>query len=401
MRNILLLTPVYPANDVCKSTTPVVHYFTREWVRMGYNVIVIHYPVNFPRFVYLIAKPFKEIIGTKMGSEIRTWPLQETEYEIEGVKVRRFPLEKFKPHSRYSNAQIKKGVEQTISFCRERSFMPDVIVCHWTNPTLEIMHELKSYFEVPTCFVSHDIGFDLDNIFNNEAEVFLQEQNLIGYRSGYIKTCFESKYNCNNIPSFLCSSGIPCDYILKKPRIIKSINGFIFVGTLLKRKYPAEIVPAVYKVYGEDDFSITYIGDGVETKRAASFAHKFGISNKVHILGRMARNKVVEQLDLHEVFIMISKNETFGLVYLEAMARGCITIAARNEGFDGIIQDGVNGFLCKAGDVDELTSIISRIKSMPIEDLNIISLNAIETSRLLTDQQAAKRYIDMIEQYCI
>ena len=42
---------------------------------------------------------------------------------------------------------------------------------------------------------------------------------------------------------------------------------------------------------------------------------------------------------------MISQGEAFGLVYLEAMARGCITIASRGEGFDGIIKDGINGFL--------------------------------------------------------
>ncbi len=48
--------------------------------------------------------------------------------------------------------------------------------------------------------------------------------------------------------------------------------------------------------------------------------------------------------------VMNSRNEAFGLVYFEAMARGCIIITSRKEGFDGIIQDGVNGFLFKASD---------------------------------------------------
>ena len=60
----------------------------------------------------------------------------------------------------------------------------------------------------------------------------------------------------------------------------------------------------------------------------------------------MKREEVIRQMDNHDVFVMISRNETFGLVYLEAMARGCITIASRNEGFDGVIEHGVNGFLC-------------------------------------------------------
>lgn len=35
MKRILVLTPVYPAQDIPKTDTPVVHYFTREWVKMG------------------------------------------------------------------------------------------------------------------------------------------------------------------------------------------------------------------------------------------------------------------------------------------------------------------------------------------------------------------------------
>jgi hypothetical protein len=30
---ILVLTSIYPADDVPKEWTPIVHYFTREWVK--------------------------------------------------------------------------------------------------------------------------------------------------------------------------------------------------------------------------------------------------------------------------------------------------------------------------------------------------------------------------------
>ena len=95
--------------------------------------------------------------------------------------------------------------------------------------------------------------------------------------------------------------------------------------------------------------------------------------------------QVVEHLKNSAVFIMISRKETFGLVYLEAMATGCITVAARGEGFDGIIEDGVNGFLCEAGNVAELTEIIRK---------------AIETAIELTEEKAAKRDLEAIETVC-
>ena len=94
---------------------------------------------------------------------------------------------------------------------------------------------------------------------------------------------------------------------------------------------------------------------------------------------------------------MISANETFGLVYLEAMSVGCITIASRNEGFDGIIKDGVNGFLCEAGNVNELQTIIDRIVEMTPEELQRISNNAIQTAQNMTDKIVAKQYIMNLE----
>lgn len=395
-KNILLLTPVYPGKDVHKSTTPVVHYFTREWVKLGYNVLVIHYPVNFPRLVYALISPFKERVGSKVGSEIRTWPLRETEYELEGVKVKRFPMTKTKPHGRYSERQINMAVKKTIDYCATIDFKPDVIISHWVNPSFEIMHHLKAYYQVPTCYVAHDAGHDLKTIMIENAAQYIGETDVMGYRSGYIKRCFESSFGCQNKPNFLCNSGIPDGFLTDKKKEIDKVRNFIFVGTLFKRKYPAQIIPAVCSAFGKEDFSITYIGDGDETATVKKYAVENGVKDKVHLLGRMPRNEVVEQLDKSDVFVMISRGETFGLVYLEAMARGCITIASKREGFDGIIVDGENGFLCEAGNVGELTSIIRKLRNMNSTKLNAISQRASATARNLTDVKTAKYYLDNV-----
>lgn len=397
LKKILLLTPVYPADDVHKSTTPVVHFFTKVWVKMGYDVIVMHYPVNFPSIVYSLAKPFVAQIGSEMGSEIRTWALNERDYVIDGVKVKRLPMVKMIPHGRYSKQQIKKAVESTIGYCSSINFKPDIIISHWANPSYEIMHYLKAAYQVPTCYVAHNTGNDLMTIYNKEAKKFVSETDLFGFRSGYIKRCFESYFDCSDKAHFLCNSGIPDEYVEKVHRDIVCVRNFIFVGTLIKRKYPAQIVSAVFKAFGEKEFLINYIGEGDEAKTVERVAGKLGIKDKVHLLGRMSRNEVVSQLDKNEVFIMISRNETFGLVYLEAMARGCITIASRREGFDGIIIDGENGFLCEAGNSDELSLLLNRIMYMSTNDLNRISENAIATARKMTDYKVAKDYIEKLD----
>ena len=80
------------------------------------------------------------------------------------------------------------------------------------------------------------------------------------------------------------------------------------------------------------------------------------------------------------------------------MARGCITITSRNKGFDGIIINGENGFLCKAGDAEELALIMRRIESMSREEKVAMSERAIETAYSLTDYKAAEMYINDIEE---
>ena len=101
-------------------------------------------------------------------------------------------------------------------------------------------------------------------------------------------------------------------------------------------------------------------------------------------------------MDEIETFIMISDNETFGLVYLEAMSRGCIVIASKNGGVDGIIKDGYNGFLCEQGNKDELINICKNIRNMTIQEKKKISENAIETAFKFKDSEVARKYIENI-----
>ena len=120
------------------------------------------------------------------------------------------------------------------------------------------------------------------------------------------------------------------------------------------------------------------------------------MGDRVHLAGRVQRDLVTQYLDEADCFIMISRREAYGLVYLEAMARGCIAIASRNEGFDGIIRDGENGFLCEAGNAEELASIIRRINAMTAAERQAISENGMKTARRMTDYKMAEEYIGRV-----
>lgn len=129
-----------------------------------------------------------------------------------------------------------------------------------------------------------------------------------------------------------------------------NLKSFIYVGQTIKRKYPKETAEGVYKACGDNDFRLTYVASmDVGYPETKAFVEDHHLGNKVYFTGKIPREEIIKYYDQSECFILISRDEVFGLVYLEAMSRGCITIAARNEGMEGIIEHGVNGFLCGAG----------------------------------------------------
>ena len=58
--------------------------------------------------------------------------------------------------------------------------------------------------------------------------------------------------------------------------------------------------------------------------------------------------------------------------------------------------DGINGFLCEAGNADELASIITRLRQIPTDELQKISDAAVKTACELTDEKAAAYYLSQI-----
>ena len=81
------------------------------------------------------------------------------------------------------------------------------------------------------------------------------------------------------------------------------------------------------------------------------------------------------------------------MVYMEAMLQGCLTIASKGEGFDGLIQDGINGFICEPGEQNALENIYRRIANMTTMQRNAIGQAAIDTAIQYSEQEVAERYL--------
>lgn len=399
--NILLLSSIYPIPGPENQGTKVCHFFAKEWVKMGHRVLVVHYQSTYPAPFYWVAKLFQKKLAAKTGAIVYT--KKETEpvfFEMDCVEVIRIPLYKTFPHGRFSNKNIKKSIDTIEEFAKEKNFTPDVIVGHFLNPQLEVINVLKEkYNHAQTVLVFH-LPAEIDmaeKLYGNELESLYTNIDVFGFRNEPLKHYFKKRFR-KEVKSFICYSGIPENYITKenKHHFNGELKNYIYVGGLIERKYPAQILDSLHEVYPQGGFVMHYVGGGQQREVIDDKVVKYGLKDSVILHGKIDRDKILTLYDQSDCMVMISKGEAYGLVYLEAMARGCITIASRDEGMDGVIQDGINGFLCTAGDAKELADIIRHINTLSDDEKQRISENAIKTAKELTDFKAAKRYLDDI-----
>ena len=395
MKNIMMVTPLYPLPTKENNCTYVCHFFTREWVKMGYKVIVIHtQPVHcwaWHIFVRLFGKTLHNYFG---GGNFYARKIKKTEhYVMEDVPVFRVPIYNFIPRGRYPQKSVQLFVDETHKILENLHFTPDVIVGHMTS--IEIIPEINKRYKAKTCIVDHGVDKKMA-VRYPEWEMLIDSYDSHGFRAKSIKEEYETRYKQVKKP-FYCYSGIPEKYLVEHNAHLfdKPISSFLYIGDLMERKYPISLLEAIPKAL--ENFTIKYVGEGEERGRLEKYIAEHNMFEQVSLEGKVPRDKVTDYLDEADCFIMISRNEAYGLVYLEAMARGCIVIASRNEGFDGVIVDGENGFLCKAGDAAELTRIIRRINDMTVEKRKTISYNGMLTARRMTDSLMAKQYVEHLE----
>jgi len=390
-----VLTPIYPSSDLVCQTT-VVHTFAKDWKALGHEVRVVHNIVSFPRIIYFFASFFKEFIENKFGTKINFSKVKsDIRYVFEGIEVFRFPMFKNLPHERYSYNQIVSQINKIKQVNEKDGFNPDIIIGHWTKPQIELLPILKTIYNSKSCLIFHDKGFDFKYKYKKDGNLLLSKIDVIGYRSKVIKNHIELIIGVPS-KSFNCYSGISDLFFenFKQKKIDNDVLNFVFVGDLFARKNPIILLNALDNSYQNLPFSIDYVGTGFEKSKIIRAAKKLNQFSKIKFHGQLTQDRIKDLYFLADCFIMLSKNEAFGLVYLEAMAMGCLTICSRNEGVDGIIIHGENGFLCEEGNVIELSELLILIKNMPIEERKRISNNAVLTSKKFSRLEVAKKYLN-------
>ncbi len=375
--NILVVCH-YHYQGISVPTSLFVHAQMKEFVRQGHRVrVVVPVPIG------------KEC---EDRSRFNLLFFQKTVDGIEHVFIRHLSVSNFGNkgiNDKLAIASVMLQYKKIID-----GFIPDIIHAHKLGSNTEIAKALSRRTNCPTVFTLH-------------GETTCEEP--WKSRPKYIERALKGADRVVCVSSALrrrvetfCRKDI--DVILngfsiqnlatpeKKDGLILNQTGYLV---------PSKRVDVTLKAFSKilekhPEARLSLVGDGVQRKKLEEISEDLGVAPAVTFHGYVLNKEAIPLMCKARFFIMASKPEGFGIVYLEAMASGCITVGTEGEGISDLIRNGENGFLVPADDPEAIVHAVEWCLAHEEEAKKIAEQGRVD-ALALTWEKNASEYLEIFE----
>ena len=173
----------------------------------------------------------------------------------------------------------------------------------------------------------------------------------------------------------------------------KSYQGdinILSVGHLIPRKRFDHLLYSFQKAAKKNGrIKLTIIGEGTERAKLEALIAEMQLQDRVRLLGFIPNKEIGKNYANAHLFVCLQSAESFGKVYLEAMAAGLPIITSDNVGSRQIVTPDV-GLLVQPGDVDGLAEQIIQLSNNPAR-MEQLSSRAYDTFTHKYDQMVVSR----------
>lgn len=236
---------------------------------------------------------------------------------------------------------------------------------------IKIMHNAKKVIFISPCM-------------KKQVETMLKDEKLIKELNN------KSKIIPNGVNEYWHTNRIEKHSDLKNN---KEIN-FIQVSTLDKNKNLYATIDLVkYLSLNGYNVNLNIIGKGKYENKYKKYVQKKQLQDRIKFLGYISEKETIKDYyRKNDIFIMLSKSETFGLVYIEAMSQGLPVIFSKNTGIDGYFDDNRIGFSLNPNDInfEDVKNGINYLE----KNYSKISKFNIEQSKKFNWKVVAKEYLE-------
>lgn len=233
---------------------------------------------------------------------------------------------------------------------------PDLIHCHLTYPAGLLGTILQKRIKIPNFITEHSrIESYFRSWFHKKCVIYsLKNATCIISVSNSLKAKILqlSDRPVNVIQNIVDT----CKFHLASPKSGTTLN-IGFLGGLGTENKGLDILLKAATFLKKKDFFLHIGGTGILLNNYKALSKELGIDGSCNFYGEISRNEVADFYSRLDIFVLPSRNETFGVVLIEAMACGLPVIATKCGGPQEIVTQET-GILIEKDNPRELAEAI-------------------------------------------
>ena len=153
-------------------------------------------------------------------------------------------------------------------------------------------------------------------------------------------------------------------------KLITARSRLVCVGRLCEQKGQMLLLEAAKNLHDAGlDFELILAGDGEMRAEIESLIAQYHLQDKVKITGWISSDEVRNHILSAQALVLPSFAEGLPVVIMEAMSLKRPVISTYIAGIPELLIPGENGWLCVAGDVEDLSKAMREALTMPVESL--------------------------------
>ncbi len=178
-------------------------------------------------------------------------------------------------------------------------------------------------------------------------------------------------YHIPGAKMFVCYKSVNIDYWQESTAKYRrphdsSRPQILFTGTNMQRKGLPTLIQAAPQITREfPGARFVVLGEDKIIPQLKQLCVQLGVDKNFIFSGWQPQSDLPQIYAQSDLFVMPSLTEALGVVFLEALAAGCVPIGTRTGGIPEIIHEGENGLLVAPDAPDELAAAILRVLRDP------------------------------------
>lgn len=278
---------------------------------------------------------------------------------------------------------------------------PDLLYAHYLN-YMYYGIPLKQKYNIPLVGIEHwsKIGEkDIHpRIKKSAQDIYPQLDQLLTVSSSLKYNIQQQIGNINNI--IVTNNMVGKEFFYSSKSNEKSLKIISAGGLIYRKGYDVLIEALSHFKHLSDNWQLTIIGNGPLKQELQTLVQKKGLQKHIHLIGQKSKIDIVSHFQESDFFVLPSRSETFGVVYIEAMACGLPIIATDCGGPRDIVTPE-NGLLIPNEDTSALAdAILYMVKNINKYDRKAIAEDCqARFSSEVIAKQLTKIFEDTIKKY--